>query len=98
MGVAGVVIERGNIRQSQRLSGVGDAPGVPAPYAGIRNETTSQRRLSLAQVHAALAYYHANRGEIDRDLESEARETEALEEQHRRRSSLGRVAISQHCE
>jgi len=40
--------------------------------------------LSLAQVHAALAYYHANQGEIDRDLESEARETKTLEEQHRR--------------
>jgi uncharacterized protein (DUF433 family) len=40
--------------------------------------------LSLAQIHAALAYYHANQAEIDRDLESEARETEALEEQHRR--------------
>jgi hypothetical protein len=32
----------------------------------------------------ALAYYHANQGEIDADLESEARETEALQEQHRR--------------
>ncbi len=40
--------------------------------------------LSLAQVHAALAYYHANLAEIDADLESEARETEALEEQNRR--------------
>jgi uncharacterized protein (DUF433 family) len=30
--------------------------------------------LSLAQVHAALAYYHANQDEIDRDLECEARE------------------------
>jgi len=40
--------------------------------------------LSLAQVHAALAYYHANHAEIDRDLESEARETEALEAQYRR--------------
>ena len=39
--------------------------------------------LSLAQVHTALAYYHANRGEIDRDLESEAREAEAREELHR---------------
>ena len=35
--------------------------------------------LSLAQVYAALAYYHANREEIDADLESEARNTEALE-------------------
>ena len=39
--------------------------------------------LSLAQVHAALAYYHANQAEIDRDLESEAQETAALEAQHR---------------
>jgi uncharacterized protein (DUF433 family) len=40
--------------------------------------------LSLAQVYAALAYYHANQEEIDADLESEAVETKALEEQHRR--------------
>jgi uncharacterized protein (DUF433 family) len=40
--------------------------------------------LSLAQVHAALAYYYANREEIDRDLEAEAREAEALEREHRR--------------
>ena len=40
--------------------------------------------LSLAEVHAALAYYHANQAEIDADLEAEARETEALEQQHRR--------------
>jgi uncharacterized protein (DUF433 family) len=40
--------------------------------------------LSLAQVHAALAYYHANQSEIDADLEAEALETEALAQQHRR--------------
>ena len=40
--------------------------------------------LSLAQVHAALAYYHANQGEIDADIEREARETEYLEAIHRR--------------
>jgi uncharacterized protein (DUF433 family) len=34
--------------------------------------------LSLAQVHAALAYCHANQAEIDADLETEAREAEAL--------------------
>jgi uncharacterized protein (DUF433 family) len=28
--------------------------------------------LSLAQVHAALAYYHANKPEIDADIEAEA--------------------------
>jgi hypothetical protein len=42
--------------------------------------------LSLAQVHAALAYYHANQAEIDADLGAEAQETEALEEGHQRRS------------
>jgi uncharacterized protein (DUF433 family) len=41
-------------------------------------------QLSLAQVHAALAYCYANQAEIDADLESEDRETEALERQHRR--------------
>lgn len=40
--------------------------------------------LSLAQIHAALAYYHANQAEVDADLEAEARETEALEQQHGR--------------
>jgi len=40
--------------------------------------------LSLAQVHAALAYYHANQAEIDADIETEARKTEVLEQRHRR--------------
>jgi uncharacterized protein (DUF433 family) len=40
--------------------------------------------LSLAQVHAALTYYHANQQEIDSDIEAEAREANALEQQHRR--------------
>jgi uncharacterized protein (DUF433 family) len=40
--------------------------------------------LSLAQVHAALAYYHANQAEIDADLQVEAHQTEALEQQQRR--------------
>ena len=39
---------------------------------------------SLAHVHTALAYYHANQAEIDADLEAEAREAETLEQQHRR--------------
>ena len=40
--------------------------------------------LSLAQVHAALAYYYANQAEIDADLEAEDRETEVLERQYQR--------------
>src|SRR5262245_2192728 len=38
--------------------------------------------LSIAQVYAALAYYHANREEIDADLAAQAAETEALERQY----------------
>ena len=34
--------------------------------------------LLLAQVHAALAYYHANKDEIDADIEAEERAAEAL--------------------
>jgi len=33
--------------------------------------------ISLAQVHAALAYYHANRFEIDADLDAEQAAAEA---------------------
>ena len=44
MAVAGVVIESGRIRQPQRQRGIGDAPGVPAPYVGIRNEMAAARR------------------------------------------------------
>lgn len=35
--------------------------------------------LSLAQVYAALAYYHANREEIEADLAAEETEAEQLE-------------------
>jgi uncharacterized protein (DUF433 family) len=40
--------------------------------------------LSLAQVHAALAYYYANKDEIDADLEAEERNYEALAKQYGR--------------
>jgi uncharacterized protein (DUF433 family) len=40
--------------------------------------------LSLAQVHAALTDYYANKAEIEADLETEERLTEELERQHRR--------------
>ncbi len=38
--------------------------------------------LSLAQVHACLAYYHANREEIESDLAAEEAEAEQLEREH----------------
>jgi uncharacterized protein (DUF433 family) len=40
--------------------------------------------LSMAQVHAALAYYYANMAETDADLEAEDREYDTLAAQHRR--------------
>jgi uncharacterized protein (DUF433 family) len=40
--------------------------------------------LTLAQVYAALAYYHANRDEIEADLATEEAEAEVLEQQHTR--------------
>ncbi len=39
--------------------------------------------LNLAQVYAALTYYHANREEIDDDLAAEDAAAEALEEAHK---------------
>jgi uncharacterized protein (DUF433 family) len=38
--------------------------------------------LSLAQVHAALAYYHANQAAIDAELEEEAAEYDRLMREH----------------
>jgi len=38
--------------------------------------------LSLAQVYAAFAYYHANRKEIEADIAAEEIEAERLEREH----------------
>ncbi len=38
--------------------------------------------LSLAQVYAALAYYHANRDEIEAATEADEREADELEQQY----------------
>lgn len=37
--------------------------------------------LSLAQVHAALAYYHANRSEVDANIATEDAAAEEMEQQ-----------------
>ncbi len=44
--------------------------------------TTEIPHLSLAQVYAALTYYHANREEIEADIAAEESEAKQLEEQH----------------
>ncbi len=51
---------------------------------GLSAEDIAERigHLTVGQVYAALAHYHANRGEIDADLAAEEALTEAIERQH----------------
>lgn len=51
---------------------------------GLSPEEIADRigHVSLAQVHAALAYYHANREEIEADISAEEAEAERLEREH----------------
>jgi len=53
---------------------------------GLSPEEIADRieHLSLAQVHAALAYYHANQAEIDADLMAEEVWGDQLERDHYR--------------
>ena len=46
-------------------------------------EIARKTGLSLAQIHAALAYYHANRVAVDADLDHEASEYNRLQGEHR---------------
>lgn len=64
-----------SVRRIAVLHNMGEAPEEIAANFG---------HLSLAQVHGALAYYYANRAEIDADLEAEEREYDALAHLHRR--------------
>ena len=48
------------------------------------DEISEKIDLSLAQVYAALPYYHANREEIEADIVNEEAEAEQLERAHRR--------------
>ncbi len=51
---------------------------------GLSPEEIAQEipHLTLAQVYAALAYYHANRDEIDTDIANEEAEYERIEKEH----------------
>jgi len=51
---------------------------------GLTPEEIADRvgHLSLAQVHAALAYYHANREELETALAAEEAEADQLEKKH----------------
>src|ERR1035441_509048 len=45
--------------------------------------------LSLAQVYGALAYYHANRDEMDLHMAAEERSEERIEQEHLQRQKSG---------
>lgn len=47
--------------------------------------------LTLAQVHAALAYYHANKEEIERDMAEEDEAAVRLEELHTQENPPARL-------
>lgn len=64
-----------SVRRIAVLHNTGEAPEEIACNFG---------HLSLAQVHAALAHYYANKAEIDADLEAEEREYDVLARQHQR--------------
>lgn len=51
---------------------------------GLSPEEIADRigHLSLAQVYAALTYYHANREEVEADIAAEEAEAERLEREH----------------
>jgi uncharacterized protein (DUF433 family) len=51
---------------------------------GLSPEEIADRigHVSLAQVYAALTYYHANREEIDTDMAAEEAEADRLEREH----------------
>jgi hypothetical protein len=63
--VSGVVIELGNICRSERLSGICNAPDVPAPYVGIRNEMTSPRRPIPNACDASFRAVQSNKYQVD---------------------------------
>jgi uncharacterized protein (DUF433 family) len=48
----------------------------------LEETTTEVPHLSLAQVYAALTYYHANREEIEADIAAEDTKAKQLEAQH----------------
>ena len=55
---------------------------------GYEPEEIARRigHLTVAQVYAALAYYHANRDEIEADLAADEAEADELERQYAERS------------
>lgn len=86
----GTLIDRSaDIRGGRaRISGTGVTVRriVSLYQLGLSPEEISDqiKHLTLAHVYAALAYYHANSGEIDEDLATERAQADALRGQQAR--------------
>lgn len=70
-----------------RIAGTGVSVRTVAGWykTGMTPEeiATEIPHLTLAQVHAALTYYHVNRDQMDADMAAERVEAERLEREHR---------------
>ena len=64
--------------------------GVGQHGLSPEESSTEVPHLSLAQVYAALTYYHANRDEIEADIAAEDAEAQRLETQHARQMNMSR--------
>ena len=84
-----LIVQTPDIRGGRpRISGTGvTVQRIVGWYKlGLTPEEIADRigHLTLAQVHAALAYYHANRDEIEAAIRAEEVEAERLKRQHYR--------------
>ena len=85
-----LIVRSGDIRGGRpRLAGTGvTVRRIVGWYKlGLSPEEISEKvgHLSLAQVHAALAYYHANQEELEADITAEQAESQSLERSHKNR-------------
>ena len=85
-----LIVASSDIRHNRpRISGTGvTVQRIVGWYKlGLTPEEISDRigHLNLAQVHAALAYYHANREEMEAQMAAEEAESERLEQEHVRK-------------
>lgn len=84
MDIGTLIVRTRNIRGGRpRMTGTGVTVARIAGWyrLGLQAEEIADRigHVSVGQVYAALAYYHANREEIDADLTSEDATTRCLE-------------------
>ena len=85
--IGSLIVRSDNIRGGRpRVAGTGvTVRRIVGWYKqGLSPEEISTEipHMSLAQVYAALTYYHANRDEIEADIATEDAEAQRLETQH----------------